>query len=191
VHPAKRSKGRGQDAFDRPDLRARFHPPRNFTHRLLRENPQLAAPLAVQFQNSEARLLQSHFEEGGQLFQNPVADVRLVVALLPEALALQDQRWHVIQSPSIEMPPIWLYEAWPPKNLSGTHGFDLQRSLVWNQDLKRDLARINQVEHLGVIALLPEIFPRLEITRLRDASQHPDCGRRQTWAKRMVAEAIF
>ena len=33
--------------------------PRTFTHRILGENPQLAARVAVQFQNSEARLLQS------------------------------------------------------------------------------------------------------------------------------------
>ena len=63
-------------------------PPRNFTHLVLRENSQLAAPVAVQFQNSEARLLQSHLEERGELFQNPVAHGRLVVALLAEALAL-------------------------------------------------------------------------------------------------------
>ena len=43
-------------------------PTSNFTHLVLGENPQLAAPVAVQFQNSEARLLQSHLEEGGQLF---------------------------------------------------------------------------------------------------------------------------
>ena len=49
---------------------ARFHPPRNFPHRPLRENPQLAAPVAVQFQNSEARLLPPHLEEWGELFQN-------------------------------------------------------------------------------------------------------------------------
>jgi hypothetical protein len=42
---------------------ARFHLLRNFTHRLLRENPQLAVSVAVQFQNSEARLLQSHLKE--------------------------------------------------------------------------------------------------------------------------------
>jgi len=41
-------------------------------------------------------------------------------------------------------------------------------------DLKRDLAGINRIEHLSLIALLPEVFPRLEITRLRYASQHPD-----------------
>ena len=35
------------------------NPPRNFTHRILGENPQLAARVAVQFQNSEASLLQS------------------------------------------------------------------------------------------------------------------------------------
>jgi hypothetical protein len=62
---------------------------------------------------------------------------------------------------------------------------------VWNQDFKRDPAQINQIEHFSVIALLPEIFPRLEITRLRYACQHPDCGRRQTRAKRMVPEAIL
>jgi hypothetical protein len=45
---------------------------------------------------------------------------------------------------------------------------------------QRDLAGINQIEHLSLIALLPEVFPRLEITGLRYASQHPDCGGRQT-----------
>jgi hypothetical protein len=45
---------------------------------------------------------------------------------------------------------------------------------VWNQDLKRDLAGINQIEHLSLIAPLREVFPRLEITRLPYASQHPD-----------------
>lgn len=75
-----------------PITLARFHPPRSFTHRPLRENPQLAAPVAVQFQNSEAHLLQSHLEERGELLQNPVAHGRLVVAFLPEVLAFQDQR---------------------------------------------------------------------------------------------------
>ena len=46
----------------------RTQPPRNFTHLVLRENPQLAAPVAVQFQNSEARLPQSHLEQMGELF---------------------------------------------------------------------------------------------------------------------------
>jgi hypothetical protein len=69
-----------------------IQPTRNFTHPVLGESPQLAAPVAVQFQNSEARLLQAHLEERGELFQNPVAHGRLVVALLPEALAFQDQR---------------------------------------------------------------------------------------------------
>jgi hypothetical protein len=52
--------------------------------------------------------------------------------------------------------------------------FLFARSLVWNQDLKRDLAGINQIQHLSLIALLPDVFPRLEITGLRYGSQHPD-----------------
>jgi len=71
---------------------ARFHPPPISSTGRCVKNPQLAAPVAVQFQNSEARLLQSHFEEWGELFQNPVTHGRLVVALLPEALAFHDQR---------------------------------------------------------------------------------------------------
>lgn len=67
-------------------------PARNFTHRVVRENPQLAAPVAVQFQNSEAHLFAIAPRGEGELFQNPVTHGRLVVALLPEALAFHDQR---------------------------------------------------------------------------------------------------
>lgn len=51
-----------------------YPPPRNFTHLVLGENPQLAAPVAVQFQNSAARLPQSSLKDSVRCFrtQQPI-----------------------------------------------------------------------------------------------------------------------
>ena len=86
THPANKLNVACQKAARMDPAATQFHAT------VLGENPQLAARVAVQFQNSEVRLLQSQSRRKGELFQNPVAHDWLVVALLPEVLAFQDQR---------------------------------------------------------------------------------------------------
>src|SRR5580765_5417400 len=111
------------------------------------------AAVAIDVEESKARPLEALDQHLREAAHQLVADGRVVLALLPQAPAVEGRGTHHRQGAGVEVPPVRSEEPRPAEHLSGFDGLDRHRTPRLREQLDRDTAVSDQEERLGLVPL--------------------------------------